>query len=135
MAGPYRRTSRGSVMNPTQSKIQNPKTEACILRAVKIRVLCALGLLAAALAACRRDSRVPLVLYSPHGRDLLGLVERTYESKHPDVDVRWLDMGSQEVYDRVRSEKANPQADVWLGGPSTIFARGVRDGLLEPFDP
>ncbi len=92
-------------------------------------------LLVAPLAACRRDSRIPLVLYSPHGRDLLGLVERTYEANHPDVDVRWLDMGSQEVYDRVRSEKANPQADVWFGGPNTIFARGVRDGLLEPYRP
>jgi iron(III) transport system substrate-binding protein len=51
------------------------------------------------------------------------------------VDVRWLDMGSQEVYDRVRSEKANPQADVWFGGPNTIFARGVRDGLLQAFRP
>ena len=92
-------------------------------------------LLVAPLAACRRDSRIPIVLYSPHGRDLLGLVEKTYENKHPDVDVRWLDMGSQEVYDRVRSEKANPQADVWFGGPNTIFARGVRDGLLEPYRP
>jgi iron(III) transport system substrate-binding protein len=86
-------------------------------------------------AACRRDSRIPVVLYSPHGRDLLGLVEKTYEAKHPDVDVRWLDMGSQEVYDRIRSEKANPQADVWFGGPNTIFARGARDGLLEPYRP
>jgi len=85
--------------------------------------------------ACRRDHRTPIVLSSPHGRDLLGLVEKTYEGKHPDADVRWLDMGSQEVYDRVRSEKANPQADVWFGGPNTIFARGVRDGLLEPYQP
>jgi iron(III) transport system substrate-binding protein len=96
-----------------------------------------LALLAVALAVpgCRRDARTPLTLYSPHGRDLLGLVERTYESAHPDVDVRWLDMGSQEVYDRIRSEKANPQADVWFGGPNTIFARGARDGLLAAFRP
>ena len=86
-------------------------------------------------AACKRDSRTPLVLYSPHGRDLLGLVEAEFEQAHPDVDVRWLDMGSQEVYDRLRSEKANPQADVWFGGPDTIFARGVRDGLLAPYRP
>ena len=46
-------------------------------------------------------------------------MEKTYEQKHPEVDVRWLDMGSQEVYDRVRSEKANPQADLWYGGPNT----------------
>jgi iron(III) transport system substrate-binding protein len=85
--------------------------------------------------ACRRDARTPVVLYSPHGRDLLQLVEKTYEARHPEVDVRWLDMGSQEVYDRIRSEKANPQADVWFGGPNTIFARGARDGLLAAFRP
>src|SRR5450631_2498173 len=84
----------------------------------------------AALPACRRDTRTPLVLYSPHGRDLLGLVEKEFERAHPEVDVRWLDMGSQEVYDRLRSEKANPQADVWFGGPDTIFSRGASEGLL-----
>ncbi len=102
---------------------------------MKRRLLPIVWLLGALQPACRRDSRIPVVLYSPHGRDLLGLIEKTYESKHPKVDVRWLDMGSQEVYDRVRSEKANPQAEIWFGGPSTIFARGARDGLLEPYRP
>ncbi len=92
-------------------------------------------LLACLLTACGRGSRTPLVIYSPHGRDLLGLFERRFEALHPDIDVRWLDMGSQEVYDRLRSERANPQADVWFGGPATIFARGVQDSLLEPFRP
>ena len=86
-------------------------------------------------SACQRDGRTPLVIYSPHGRDLLTLVERRFEALHPDVDVRWLDMGSQEVYDRVRSERANPQADVWFGGPSTILARGGADSLLAAFRP
>jgi len=85
--------------------------------------------------ACRRDARTPLVLYSPHGRDLLGLVEREFEAAHPEIDVRWLDMGSQEVYDRLRSEKANPQADVWYGGPDTTFARAAREGLLAAYRP
>jgi iron(III) transport system substrate-binding protein len=92
-------------------------------------------LVLAAAAACRRDARTPVVLYSPHGRDLLTLVEKTYEAKRPDVDVRWLDMGSQDVYDRIRAEKANPSADVWYGGPNLVFAGGARDGLLEPFEP
>jgi len=88
----------------------------------------------AGLWACD-DSRTRVVLYSPHGRDLLALLETTYEAAHPDVDVRWLDMGSQEVFDRIRSEKANPQADVWFGGPDTIFARGAEQGLLQPYRP
>jgi iron(III) transport system substrate-binding protein len=91
-------------------------------------------LLAALLVACG-GGRTPLVIYSPHGNYLLGLFERQFEAAHPDVDVRWLDMGSQEVLDRLRAERANPQADVWFGGPSTIFARGARDSLLEPFRP
>ncbi len=81
------------------------------------------------------DGRIPLLLYSPHGRDLLELVERRYEELRPEVDVRWLDMGSQDVYDRIRSEAANPQADVWFGGPDTIFSRGAADGLLAPYRP
>jgi iron(III) transport system substrate-binding protein len=88
-----------------------------------------------ALSGCSRDSRTPLVIYSPHGRDLLTLFERRFEAAHPEVDVRWLDMGSQEVYDRVRSERANPQADIWFGGPAAILARAARDSLLEPFRP
>ena len=82
-------------------------------------------------AACSRDSRTPLVVYSPHGRDLLTLFEHRFEALHPDIDVRWLDMGSQDVYDRVRSERANPQADVWFGGPSLILAQAARDSLLD----
>ncbi|MEM9554594.1 MAG: extracellular solute-binding protein [Acidobacteriota bacterium] len=99
------------------------------------------GLLAAVLlttgliTGCGGDGRTPLTIYSPHGRDLLKLFEETYEATHPTVDVRWLDMGSQQVYDRIRSEQANPQADVWFGGPATIFARGADDGLLQPFRP
>ncbi len=63
------------------------------------------------------------------------MLERAFEVRHPDLDVRWLDMGSQEVFDRLRSERANPQADVWFGGPTTIFDRGVADSLLAPYRP
>ncbi len=94
-----------------------------------------LASLALVVIGCSTGGRTPLVIYSPHGRDLLSLFERRFEQLHPDVDVRWLDMGSQEVYDRLRSERANPQADVWFGGPATIFARGAADSLLEAFRP
>jgi iron(III) transport system substrate-binding protein len=94
--------------------------------------LCALAALA--VAGCG-DDRKPLVLYSPHGGDLLALMEKEFETRNPEIDVRWLDMGSQDVYDRIRSEAANPQADVWYGGPQTIFARGAREGLLAPNRP
>src|SRR3954466_12187937 len=88
-----------------------------------------------ALTACSTGHRTPLVLYSPHGRDQLELLEHAFEKLRPDVDVRWLDMGSQEILDRLRFERVNPQADVWFGGPSTIFDRGIRDSVLAPYRP
>jgi iron(III) transport system substrate-binding protein len=87
------------------------------------------------LSACGGDGRTPIILYSPHGRDQLELIEAAFEAKHPGIDVRWLDMGSQEVLDRLRSERSNPQADVWFGGPTTLFDRGVADSLLAPYRP
>ncbi|HMU61511.1 MAG TPA: extracellular solute-binding protein [Gemmatimonadales bacterium] len=85
--------------------------------------------------ACGRDTRTPVVVYSPHGRDQLKLLETAFERWRPDIDIKWLDMGSQEILDRLRFEKVNPQADVWFGGPTTIFDRGVADSLLAPYRP
>lgn len=86
-------------------------------------------------AACTRDHREHLTLYSPHGREQLTLLEHDFEAANPDIDVRWLDMGSQDILDRLRFEKPNPVADVWFGGPTPIYDRGVEEGLLEPYRP
>ena len=88
------------------------------------------------LAACTGgDGRRPLVVYSPHGSDMLEAFEKRFEQAHPDVDVQAVDMGSQEVFDRIRSERANPQADVWWGAPSPLFEQAAGDSLLERFVP
>jgi len=90
----------------------------------------------AALAACGGgDGRQVLTIYSPHGREMLQAFEKKYEAAHPNVDVQFLDMGSQEVLDRLRSERANPQADVWWGAPAPTFEEAARDSLLEAFTP
>jgi iron(III) transport system substrate-binding protein len=94
-------------------------------------------LLTLLLTAClpSGDDRTALIVYSPHGEDLLKDVEARYEKLHSNVDVQWLDMGSQSVLDRIRSEKANPQADVWFGAPSALFETAADEGLLERFAP
>lgn len=89
----------------------------------------------ATMTGCASDGRTPVVLYSPHGRDQLILLEKAFEAERPDIDVRWLDMGSQEILDRLRFERVNPQADVWFGGPTTIFDLGIKDSLLQPYRP
>ena len=86
----------------------------------------------AAAAGCSHSNKTPLVVYSPHGKDMLEEFAQKFEAANPGVDVQWLDMGSQEAYDRIRTEMANPQADVWWGAPSTIFMRAEKEGLLAP---
>ncbi|WP_349729745.1 extracellular solute-binding protein [Peribacillus frigoritolerans] len=75
-----------------------------------------------------------IVVYSPHGKDILSKFEKQFEDEYG-IDVEWLDMGSQEILDRVRSEKSNPQADVWWGAPSTNFNQAKSDGLLAAYKP
>ncbi len=95
--------------------------------AVALLLLSALG--------CSSDKRTVLIVYSPHGKELLEYLEKGFEKAHPDIDVQWVDMGSQEVLDRVRAEKDNPQADVWFGAPAEAFDRATRENLLEPYIP
>lgn len=86
------------------------------------------------LMACS-EARTVLTVYSPHGEGQLVLFEERFEAAHPGVDVQWVDMGSQEALDRIRSERANPQGDVWYGGPALFFSRAAGEGLLEPYRP
>ena len=57
---------------------------------------------------------------------MLSAFEREYEAAYPDHDVHWLDMGSQDALDSIRTESQNPQADIWWGAPMTMFARAGR---------
>lgn len=87
------------------------------------------------LSCSKEPAKKKLVVYSPHGKEMLTEFEKMFEASNPDTDVQWLDMGSQEVYDRIRTEKANPLADVWWGAPATIFMRAEKEGLLEQYTP
>jgi iron(III) transport system substrate-binding protein len=90
---------------------------------------------ALAASSCSNDNRTILTVYSPHGKELLDYLEKGFEKAHPEIDVQWVDMGSQEVLDRVRAESVNPQADVWFGAPAEAFDRATREKLLEPYTP
>jgi len=85
------------------------------------------------LSAC--SSREVLVVYSPHGRDMLIDYEVLFEQANPGVDVQWLDMVSQDVYNRISAERKRPACDVWWGAPSTMFMQAAEEGLLEEYTP
>jgi iron(III) transport system substrate-binding protein len=79
--------------------------------------------------------RSVVVVYSPHGPDVGKDYERLFEAENPDIDLQWLDMGSQDVYNRISAEKNRPAADVWWGAPSTMFMKAADEGLLAEYMP
>lgn len=87
------------------------------------------------LGCSSKDGKRKLVVYSPHGKEMLSAFEKQFEARHTDVDVQWLDMGSQDALDRIRTERSNPQADVWWGAPLTMFAKAEAESLLEAHQP
>lgn len=96
------------------------------------------SLLCAALAFAACDiggGRTVLTVYSPHGRQLLEHFEREFERENPDVDVKWVEAGSQEILDRLRAERGKPSLDVWFGAPSEQFERAASEGLLDTITP
>ncbi len=76
-----------------------------------------------------------LLIYTPHGQDLLNDFIERYKKVHPETDVQFLDMGSRQVLERVRAERNRPQADLWWGAAHTTFQQAAEENLLAPYRP
>ena len=101
-------------------------------------VLTILALIASTfLPSCRpgtTNSR-RLLVYTPHGQDLLRDFIGRYKQRYPDADVQFLDMGSREIIERIRVERNRPQADLWWGASHTTFQTAADEDLLAEFRP
>ena len=58
-----------------------------------------------------------------------------YQQAHPETDIQFLDMGSQEIIERLRAERNRPQADLWWGAAHTTFQTAANENLLSPYRP
>lgn len=76
-----------------------------------------------------------LLVYTPHGQDLLRDFVSRYRQKYPEADVQFLDMGSREILERIRVERNRPQADLWWGAAHTTFQTAADENLLAEFRP
>jgi len=94
-------------------------------------------LLVAILFSCKpkADNSHRLLVYTPHGQDLLRDFVSRYKQKYPESDVQFLDMGSRQILERVRVEKNRPQADLWWGAADTTFQIAAEENLLAEFRP
>ena len=92
-------------------------------------------LLAAVLTACGGGGTQQVVIYSPHGEEILGPIEVAFETAYPEIDLVYLNLPTAKCSARIRAESNNPQCDVWWGGPSGEFITAEQAGLLAPYAP
>src|SRR5919202_3310598 len=94
-------------------------------------------LLTASLFSCRpgAGNNRRLLIYTPHGQDLLKDFIARYKERYPETNVQFLDMGSREILERVDVERNRPQADLWWGASHTTFQTAADDNLLAEFRP
>jgi iron(III) transport system substrate-binding protein len=92
---------------------------------------------AAFLFSCRPGNghQNRLLIYTPHGQDLLKDFVSRYKQQYPNGDVQFLDMGSRQILERVRVERNRPQADLWWGASHTTFQTAADENLLLEFRP
>ena len=111
--------------------------------------LCA-GALAFTLAGCSGGDAAPkqeadpapdapaeledtVVVYSTHPEKLLEAVAADFTAE-TGVNVEFVNLKG-ELADRVRSEKANPQADIMYGGDVSVYLQLADEGCFAPSDP
>src|SRR5512132_4284858 len=71
---------------------------ACISMRLKLFWLACAILAIALLLSCRPGgNKNRLLIYTPHGQDLLKDFIARYKQQYPDADVQFLDMGSREI--------------------------------------
>ncbi|SCG34092.1 extracellular solute-binding protein [Micromonospora humi] len=78
-----------------------------------------------------------LTIYSARDKKVTTFVVDEFTAKYPEYKgkVEVLNLGAQEILERVRAEKANPQADVWWGGTQQGLASGASEDLLTGWQP
>jgi iron(III) transport system substrate-binding protein len=55
-----------------------------------------------------------------------------FQKVYPKVTVEFVRLSSGEALTRLRNEKANPQFDIWWGGPIDSFIAAREEGLPKP---
>lgn len=86
-------------------------------------------------AGTNSSEKQRLVIYTARDKNVVEEIIPKFEEKHPEVEVEVLTMGAQQILERVRGEKANPQADFWWGGTQSALMTAADEGLLDSVKP
>jgi iron(III) transport system substrate-binding protein len=113
----------------------------------RLALVGALAAMITGLAACggggddTADGGTPaaekIVIYTARDKKVADFVVGKFTAKYPEYQgkVEVLTLGAQEILERVRAEKANPQGDIWWGGTQQALATGATENLLAGWQP
>lgn len=107
-----------------------------ILTGIALAVTAALGLAGCGLDSGSGDTgtgSTTVTIYTSRPKGITDGIVQDFKKEHPQYNVQLLNLGAQEVADRVRAEAGRPQADIWWGGTSQQFDQGAAAGVLQPF--
>lgn len=76
-----------------------------------------------------------LVIYTGRDEGLVDGVIAKFNERYPDIEVEYMTMGAQQILERARGEKANPQGDFWWGGTQSAMMVAANEDLLLSWDP
>lgn len=76
-----------------------------------------------------------LVIYTGRDEGLVQGVIEKFNERYPDINVEYMTMGAQQILERTRGEKANPQGDFWWGGTQAAMMVATNEDLLESWEP
>ncbi|WP_050616640.1 extracellular solute-binding protein [Bacillus testis] len=77
----------------------------------------------------------PLIIYTARDQTVVDQVTKMFNEKYPDIEVEVLTMGAQQILERIRGEKSNPQADFWWGGTQSALMTAADEDLLASYKP
>lgn len=76
-----------------------------------------------------------LVIYTGRDEGMVQEVIAKFNERYPDIKVEFMTMGAQQILERARGEKANPQGDFWWGGTQAAMMVAAEEDLLESWEP
>lgn len=82
----------------------------------------------------------PLIIYSPHGPEILKAAKDHFRKKYPQVEISWEYLGAEDIAKKVLEEARpgsgkSPKGDIWWGGPQFSFIQAANAGALQPYKP
>lgn len=83
----------------------------------------------------KKDASGKLVIYTARDKTVVDEIIPKFKERNPGIEVEVLTMGAQQIMERVRGEKANPQGDFWWGGTQSALMQAADEDLLAAHKP